>query len=461
METDYLLSNRDGCHAFIRQVMASIGAATGAFSMGLSLGWASPAITQLQSNNSIEPGPISDRQAEWVGSLLPLGAFISVPVAGPLMESFGRRNTIVLACLPMFLGWACIALSRAVWLMYLGRIMTGFAASLYSVVVPIYIGEIASTRLRGVLGTLFQLFVVLGLVNMYGFGMSIKWKYLAYGAMGMPVITCVVVMAQHETPNWLIKNRRIVEAKGVLKYFRDTDNISDELAELINSRQGETSDDGLSGHNGSKPLYKDKVALKVIFYMFMMMLTNQLCGVNVVLTFTDSIFQTAGVSIRPELAGLCVGLVMLLVTFMSTPIIGRVNRRQLLFFSLLCCSIAMVCFGFFFHFQPGPSYGWVPIVCLVLFILSFSVGMGPLCFVLLGDFSLPRLAALAGTISGLTNWGCAFLTTFLFYDMEREFGLAGTFWFYGACAAAGAAFVVMILPETKGKSFQEIELALK
>ena len=67
----------------------------------------------------------------------------------------------------------------------------------------------------------------------------------------------------------------------------------------------------------------------------------------------------------------------------------------------------------------------------VLFILSFSLGMGPLCFVLLGDFSLPRLAALAGTISGLTNWGSAFLTTFVYSDMERVFGLAGTFWFTG------------------------------
>ena len=87
--------------------------------------------------------------------------------------------------------------------------------------------------------------------------------------------------------------------------------------------------------------------------------------------------------------------------------------------------------------------------------------MGPLCFVLLGDFSLPRLAALAGTISGLTNWGSAFLMTIVYSDMRRVFGLAGTFWFYGACSAAGALFSIIVLPETKGRSFQEIEMALK
>ena len=201
--------------------------------------------------------------------------------------------------------------------------------------------------------------------------------------------------------------------------------------------------------------------MKIIFYMLVMMLTNQLCGVNVVITFTDSIFQTAGVSIKPEMAGFSVGLVMFFFTIISTPIIGRINRRPLLFTSLSFCSISMVCFGFFFHLRPGPGYGWVPIVCLAVFILSFSMGMGPLCFVLLGDFSLPRLAALAATISGLTNWGSAFLMTFVYSDMRRELGLACTFWFYGACSAVGAAFSMIVLPETRGRSFQEIEMALK
>ena len=152
---------------------------------------------------------------------------------------------------------------------------------------------------------------------------------------------------------------------------------------------------------------------------------------------------------------------MFLFTILSTPLIGRINRRPLLFTSLVFCSIAMICFGFYFYVRPGPHYGWVPIVCLTVFILSFSIGMGPLNFVLLGDFSLPRLAALAATISGLTNWGAAFLMTFVYSDMRRALGLAGTFWFYGVCSATGALFAIFVLPETRGRSFQEIEMVLK
>ena len=181
-----MLPNRSGRCAFRRQIVSSLVAATGALSMGLSLGWSSPAINQLQANSSMLPGPISDIQASWVGALVPLGAVLSVPVAGPMMEAFGRRSTIMLASVPMFIGWVLIALSTSMWMMYFGRVMTGFAASLFSVVVPVYIGEIASAKLRGVLGTMFQVLVVFGLVSMYGIGIFTDWSTLAYAAMAAP-----------------------------------------------------------------------------------------------------------------------------------------------------------------------------------------------------------------------------------------------------------------------------------
>jgi len=295
------------------------------------------------------------------------------------------------------------------------------------------------------------------LVSMYGIGIFTDWSTLAYVAMVVPCITFIGMLFQHETPIWLIKKQRSTEAEKVMRYFRDTDDISHEFDSLVGAQQPDLDGDQSMRHN---PIYRDKVALKVIFYVLVMTLSNQFCGVNVVVTFTDSIFQSAGVSIKAEVAGFLVGLVMFLFTIISTPIIGRFNRRPLLFISLSLCSISMICFGFYFYTRAGSASGWIPIACLVIFILSFSLGMGPLCFVLLGDFSLPRLAALAGTILGITNWGSAFLLTYIYSDMQKALGLAGTFWFYGICSAAGALFSLFVLPETKGKGFQEIEAAL-
>ena len=419
--------------------------------MGLSLGWSSPSIPQLQASTSMLPGPISDTEADLVGALVPLGAFLTVSLAGPMMERWGRRMTIILACIPMFLGWACTLLARNIWVMYAGRILTGCAASLYSTVVPVYIAEISDSEHRGVLGAMFQLLCVFGLVTMAGLGVVVDWVHLACGAMVVPCITFITLATQHETPSWLVKNKRNDEAKEALNYLRDTDNIGDELDELIDSVRS----DGVS-----KDL-KDRTARKIIIYMMILMMINQLSGISVILSFTVSILQTAGVSIKPELAGFTIVVVMFLFTIIAIPIVGRINRKPLLFTSLFFCSLSMFCFGFYFHIKPGPSFGWVPIICLLVFILFFSIGMGPLPWVLLGEFSLPNMGSLAATISGLTNWGASFLMTVVFSNMSTAFGLAGTFWFYGVCSATGALFSILVLPETRGKSFQEIEIILQ
>ena len=456
MEYHPLLPRRCGKHSFKRQALSSIVVASGALSLGLCLGWSSPAIPQLRASNSKIPGPISDTEAGWVGALLPFGAFLTVPLAAPMMERCGRRWTIMLACVPMVFGWMLTAVARSVWMMYLGRTMMGSASSLYSTVVPVYIAEIAERQHRGVLGALFQLMCVFGQVSMAGLGVAADWDHLAYGAMVVPCLTFITVASQYETPNWLVKHRRFGEAKEVLQYFRHSNNVSDEFDELIST--GESLDAGVNKDN---PILKDRAAMKIIFYMMVMMLTNQLCGNSVVLTFTDSILQTAGVSIKPELAGFTVGLVMFLTTIISIPIVGRINRKPLLFTSLLFCSLSMFCFGFYFHMRLDTSYSWIPILCLLVFILSFSIGMGPLPWVLLGEFSVPHLAPLVATISGLTNWCAAFFMTVVFSDMSRVLGLAGTFWFYGSCSAIGALFSVFILPETRGRSFQEIKKILQ
>ena len=103
----------------------------------------------------------------------------------------------------------------------------------------------------------------------------------------------------------------------------------------------------------------------------------------------------------------------------------------------------------------------VPLVCLLVYIISFSLGMGPLCFILLSDFSLPRLAALAGTATGLTMWTSCGLVTYAFPLLEVELGRPAVFWGFALCSAAGSAFALFVLPETRGRSCAEVEAAMQ
>ena len=213
----------------------------------------------------------------------------------------------------------------------------------------------------------------------------------------------------------------------------------------------------------------DPVAIKLVLYMLAISLSNQLCGINALLTYADLILEEAGVPLQSQLAGLTIFLLMLVSTLLSTPLIRNVNRRPLLATSLGLCSLSLACLGTYFHLCPESSSvhpsssgtSLVPLVCLLVYIISFSLGMGPLCFILLSDFSLPRLAALAGTATGLTMWTSCGLVTYAFPLLEVELGRPAVFWGFALCSAAGSAFALFVLPETRGRSCAEVEAAMQ
>ena len=211
------------------------------------------------------------------------------------------------------------------------------------------------------------------------------------------------------------------------------------------------------------------MATKLVLYMLAISLSNQLCGINAVLTYADLILVEAGVPLQSQVAGLAIFVLMLLSTLVSTPLIRSVNRRPLLATSLGICSLSLVCLAVFFYLCPESSSdhenssgtSLVPLVCLIAYIISFSLGMGPLCFILLSDFSLPRLASLAGTVTGLTMWSSCGLVTYAFPLLEVALGRPAVFSGFAICAAAGSAFALLVLPETRGRSGEEVEAAMQ
>ena len=213
------------------------------------------------------------------------------------------------------------------------------------------------------------------------------------------------------------------------------------------------------------------MAIKLVLYMLAISLSNQLCGINALLTYADLILEEAGGPLQSQLAGLTIFLLMLVSTLLSTPLIRRVNRCPLLATSLGLCSLSLACLATYFYFCPetepsslhpsSSSISLVPLVCLIVYIISFSLGMGPLCFILLSDFSLPRLAALAGTATGLTMWTSCGLVTYAFPLLEVELGRPVVFWAFALCSAAGSGFALFVLPETRGRSGAEVEAAMQ
>jgi len=251
----------------------------------------------------------------------------------------------------------------------------------------------------------------------------------------------------------LVKTGKIDKATKALRWLHDQEDVDDDLYDLVHAGRAETVHDFVPAGR----LYRDPTIYKPVLLAVIIMAINQMSGINVIITYTVDIFREAGVNISPDWSAVTVGLIQVIGTTVSIFVIKSVNRRPLLITSLLIMATALYTFGAYFWHKPGPEYGWIPIMCLVCFILAFSLGQGPLAWVLLGDLATPRAASLTGTAASATNWGVAFITTVSYDSMKASLGQAGTYWLYSSCCVAGALFVLLVVPETRGRSRQDIE----
>ncbi|XP_023331546.1 facilitated trehalose transporter Tret1 isoform X2 [Eurytemora carolleeae] len=404
----------------LRQVLLTIGVATGSLNMGLALGWCSPALSDLLSVDSKPCDRITLAQSGWVGSLLSLGAMLQVPIFGIMMEKLGRKRFLMITAVPIGVGWMLISFGTTLLQIYISRILIGFSA---------------------------------GIVLMYCSGLVLKWNELGYIGISVTVASFIISLIIPETPVWLARQGRLEEARVVLKWLQSTDDDSKIENEIINFEESKTC-------KGNGPLFRHPTVIKPVLLISMIILINQANGISVIITFQNEIFSSAGVDLSSRVSSVIVGISMLISTIASFFAVRSFDRKPLLVSSLMMMSVAMTGFGMYFYFTPGPKFNWVPIICLLAFIIPFCLGPGPLTWILLSDLSIPQAAAAVGSVASLLNWGFAFIFTTVFGGMEEMLGKCGVFWFYGFSSIIGGIFVLLFLPETRGKSRREIEQML-
>lgn len=194
-----------------------------------------------------------------------------------------------------------------------------------------------------------------------------------------------------------------------------------------------------------------------------LMFFQQFSGINAVIFYTNNIFQSAGSDIPPAIATIIVGVVQTLATYVSSLLIERAGRRILLLQSCIIMGICLIILGVYFKIQETTNLsaiGWLPLVCLVLFIISFSMGFGPIPWMMMAElFSVE----LRGTASGLTviiNWFLVFIVTLCFPLMKDAIGIYSCFWFFACVMVLCIFFVFFLIPETKGKTMSQIQAIL-
>jgi MFS transporter, sugar porter (SP) family len=430
----------------------------GAMAVGTVLAWTSPTLLELQSPNSTLP--VTPEEGSWIGSLVAVGAIAGALPAGYLADRFGRKLVLLALSAPFLLSWIMITAANAVGILYAARLIAGFATGATTVVAPMFIGEIAESSVRGALGSYFQLMLTVGILYTYVVGAIANYIWLGILSGIVPVVFFLTFLRVPESPTYLMKKHRTENAKKSLQYYRGpSHNIWKELQDL-NKDISEATQAKVS----MRDLISSKGTRRALVIALGIMIFQQLSGVNAVIFYSGDIFKAAGSTLDPKIASIIVGVVQVVVTYIASAVVDRAGRKVLLLLSASIMSLCLAVLGLYFCLKNNEDdvsgIGWLPLLCVTIYIVMFSLGFGPLPWLIMGEVFAPNVKGAASSVAVCTNWTLTFVVTYSFGKLIDGLGEDWTFWSFAIICGIATVFTYYLVPETKGKTLSEIQRIL-
>lgn len=437
------------------QVLASLSVSLGSMVVGYSSSYTSPALVSMQSNATFE---VTKQIGMWIGSIMPLSALVGGVAGGPCIEYLGRRNTILATAVPFIIAWILIALATNVAMILTGRALCGFCVGIASLSLPVYLGETIQTEVRGTLGLLPTAFGNTGILVCFVAGMYLDWRNLALLGATLPIPFMILMFMIPETPRWYISKGKTKKARKSLQWLRGRD--TDITEELTTVEKMHVDSERNASQGAFMELFK-KSNLKPLMISLGLMFFQQLSGINAVIFYTVQIFKDAGSSVDENISTIIIGVVNFISTFVAAAVIDKLGRKMLLYISGVSMCITLFSLGTFFYVKAGgadvSSFGWIPLVSLIVYVVGFSLGFGPIPWLMMGEILPVKIRGSAASVATGFNWMCTFIVTKTYEDIIRLIGAHGTFWLFGSIVVIGFAFVIACVPETRGRSLEEIE----
>ena len=403
---------------------------------------------------------LSPSQEGLAGASAIIGCIPGALFAGFLSDRFGRRKLLFLCALLYAVSGLLSAIPNTFGQFLAARIISGLGIGASSMICPVYIAEIAPEKWRGRLGTLFQLGIVTGIfitlfVNKIIQGMgddawntTSGWRWM----LGMEVVPAVIfialLIAVPESPRWLALNGRETEARTVLEKIAGPERATAELMAIHEAAREEKG--------GFAELFTG-VFLRPLAVAAILMACSQFCGINAIMYYSTKIFATAGGGTNAAFTStVWVGLINLAFTFVAIGFVDRAGRRPLLLIGTAVQVLALTAVGWMFH--TGQN-GTPLLIGVILFIAAFAMAMGPVGWLFCSEIFPNKVRGSAMSLASLTVWVSCYLVawTFPMLNDSPAIGPAKTFWAYAIVSLFAFIFVLAFLPETKGRTLEDIE----
>ncbi|XP_037033651.1 facilitated trehalose transporter Tret1-like [Bradysia coprophila] len=443
-------------NATIKQALLAVCVSMSYFCIGLVRGYSAPAIPSIKEIDS-DLLPTKDI-ASWASSIPPAGAFVGSLVAGPLMHFIGRKYTILTAAPIWVLSWIVIA-NATYWPVFLaGRVLSGFCVGLTLPSAQIYVTECTDPKIRGIIGSFPSISMSGGILTSYILGSFLSWYNLAWTSCGVAVSLTLIMITMPRSPVWLRSKNLNEEAEKSSRWLGlESIPKMDKTLPENGGRSFPQKHAPNENHHSSKTLMSRPILMPLAIGLTLLAI-QQLSGIDSIIFFTVEIFRSSGSSIDGHLATILVGTVQLVSNITSLLFVDKSGRKPLLIASglIMCVSNAAMGVAFYLNAQGNESFGYLPLVSLIVFMVGFSIGFGCIPFLLMGEIFPAAQRSLLSSIAGSMNLGIMFLVIKTYHPLEEVITTAGTFWMYSLLCILGVGFVIGYVPETKGRDMDNI-----
>ncbi|KAH9688763.1 Sugar transporter ERD6-like 5 [Citrus sinensis] len=400
---------------------------------------------------------LSVTQYSVFGSVLTVGGIIGSLVNGKIADLVGRRRAMWLSELFCIVGWLAVAFSKHAWSLYLGRFSLGIGLVLMAYVIPVYIAEITPKNIRGAFTAAFQFLLTSGLSVMYLVGTVVSWRALALIAAVPCLLQIIGLFFIPESPRWLAKVGREKELETTLQRLRGKNaDISMESAHIREYTQTFEMDSKV----GIFYLFQRKYAYPLVVGVGLSAM-QPLLGATAIQYYASYIFSEADFSTK--IGSISLAIIQLPVIGASVLLTDRFGRRPLLLAStiVMCLSLAIIATAF--GLQGTHRWNEVTSVLVYVGIMGFSVGysigLSGLPSVVMAEIFPINMKGLAGSLVIFIHHCINWTITFTFHFM-MEWSKTGTFSIFWVICATGVAFVTFLVPETKGRTLEEIQASI-
>jgi sugar porter (SP) family MFS transporter len=410
-------------------------------------------------------------QQGWAMSCALIGCLAGAMISGTLCDKYGRKRLLILSALLFAISSLAIAMTRTFNMFVAWRIAGGVAIGLASNLSPMYIAEVAPARVRGKLVSVNQLTIVIGILLaqvmnwviakpvpagtssldiLNSWNGQLGWRWM-FGVTAIPsalFFLCMIIVP--ESPRWLArigqtdKARRVLERLGGAHYAEST---LKEIAATLSANTG-----------GSLRQLFDPKLVGVLLLGITLAVFQQWCGINVIFNYAADVFAAAGYSVSDTLLNIVItGAVNLAFTFVAMAMVDRSGRRKLMLFGSAALAVIYTALGIGFY---RHGQGLYMLLLVVAAIACYAMSLAPVVWVVISEIFPNRIRGAAMSVAITSLWIASFVLTYTFPLLNRGLGPARTFWIYGAICLAGFVYILLQLPETRGRTLEEIEQSL-